>query len=65
MVTPEDHQICAHACEVCDAVTLRWIQWQNARGDQRYFCDNDCLAGWLAQQHRNAVREGVLECQQA
>ena len=56
-----DDQREAHACEMCDAVSLHWVRWQNARGDQRYFCDNDCLAQWIERTHANVPREIALE----
>jgi hypothetical protein len=63
MLPPEEYSLSAHTCEVCTAVTLHWILWQNARGHQRYFCDNDCLAHWIAQQYINVGREVRLECE--
>jgi hypothetical protein len=61
MMTPGDGRIEAHTCERCDAVTLHWIRWQNWRGGTCYFCDNDCLAQWIARGLVNVWREARLE----
>jgi hypothetical protein len=52
----------AHVCAWCDMVSLSWVRWQNDRGWQHYFCDNDCLAQWIARGVVNVAREIQLEC---
>ena len=54
---------CAHPCELCNAVTLHWIRWQNWVGAQRYFCDNECLTQWIIRDLENVRRAVALEYQ--
>jgi hypothetical protein len=37
----------AHICAYCYGVMLDWVRWQNERGMQHYFCDNECLTQWI------------------
>ena len=44
-------------CEMCYARTEQWVIWANWRGQVVTFCDDDCLARWLARNLDEVVRD--------
>jgi hypothetical protein len=49
----------ARRCAQCQAGVTTWICWHSWRGDPHYFCDNECLAQWLMDRRRAAIRRSV------
>lgn len=50
-----------HVCEMCEALTVRWIQWSNCLGLTHFFCDGDCLGRWLERTRRDVCYEIAQE----
>jgi hypothetical protein len=42
---------------MCSARTEQWVIWANWRGQVVTFCDDDCLARWLARNLDEVVRD--------
>ena len=54
-------EIEAHVCEFCERVDVRWVRWQNERGEAHFFCDNRCLSEWIARGLDRLRCEAALE----
>jgi hypothetical protein len=45
-------------CKSCGGASRQWVRWCNWTGNTvYYFCDNDCLTWWLAQERTAGLRD--------